>query len=105
MDGDGLAAGRGDGVDDGLRAGLAGRVVDDDRGALGGERLGDRGADAFRGAGDDGDLTGTLGLEWIPSENDGARPASATMAPSLSPIVREIGTIEPAIKTPYVGIS
>jgi hypothetical protein len=54
--GDGLAAGRGDGGDNGVRAGLAGGVVDDDGCAFRGERLGDGGSDALGCAGDDCDF-------------------------------------------------
>ena len=60
LDGDGLAAGGGDGLDDLVGAGLAGGVVDDDGRAVGGQRLGDGGADALGGAGDDGDFSGKL---------------------------------------------
>ena len=54
--GDSLAAGRGDGGDDGVRAGLAGGVIDDDGCAFRGEGFGDGGADAFGCAGDDCDF-------------------------------------------------
>ena len=56
LHGDGLASGGGDLRDDLVGAGLAGGVVDDDRRAFGGEVLGDGGADAFGGSGDDGDF-------------------------------------------------
>src|SRR5271168_1865267 len=54
--GDGFAAFAGDVGDDFVRACLAGGIVDDYGGAFGGERLGYRCADAFRGAGYDGYL-------------------------------------------------
>ena len=50
LHGDGLAALGLDVGDDGVGAGLAAGVVDDDRGALGGEMLGDGGTDALGGA-------------------------------------------------------
>ena len=54
----GLAAGGGDVGDDAVGAALARGVVDDDRGAGGGELAGDLGADALGGSGDDGDFPG-----------------------------------------------
>ena len=66
-DGDGLAAGGGDGGDDGVGAGLAGGVVDDDGGAFGGERFGDGGADALGCAGDDCDFACELAHNCYPS--------------------------------------
>ena len=57
LHGDGFATGGCDGGDHGVRAGLAGGVVDDDGGAFGGERLGDGGADTLGCAGDDCDFT------------------------------------------------
>ena len=59
--GHGLAAGRSDGGDDFICAGLTGGVIDDDGSAFGGERLGDGGSDAFGGAGNDCDFTFELG--------------------------------------------
>ena len=45
-------------VDNFIRARFAGRVVHDDCGAVGGQVLGDSGADPFRGSGDDRDFPG-----------------------------------------------
>ena len=56
LDGDGFAALFDDFGDDFVRACLAGGIVDYDRGAFGSERFGDACADAFGGAGYDGDL-------------------------------------------------
>ena len=66
-DGDRLAAVGGDGRHDGLRPGLAGGVVDDHRGTLGGERLGDGGADALGRAGDHCNLAGEPAHDRFPS--------------------------------------
>ena len=61
LDRDRPAAGGGDRRDDGVRPALARRVVDHDRRAVLRQRLGDRGADALRSTGDDGDFALELG--------------------------------------------
>jgi hypothetical protein len=55
--GDSLAAGRGDGCDDSVRAALARGIIYDYRCAFCGEGLGDSGSDTFGCAGNDGDFT------------------------------------------------
>jgi len=54
LDGHGFPSGSGDRGDHLVGIGLAGGIIDDDRGALGGEGLGDGGTDPLRGAGDKG---------------------------------------------------
>ena len=68
LDRDRLAAVLQDRRDDLVRAALARGVVDDDRGAFRRQLLGDLSADAFGGAGDDGDLSAELfhdNLRWM----------------------------------------
>ena len=103
-DGDGLAAGGGDGGDDGVGAGLAGGVVDDDGGAFGGERLGDGGADAFGGAGDDCDFTCELAHDVFPLIDVCVNRQSGGMrARPFASIVRNIRTIELSVKSRYAS--
>ena len=54
---DGFASISGDGRDHSIRTSLAGGVVDDHRGALRGERFGDRGSDTLGCTGDHCDFT------------------------------------------------
>ena len=65
-DGDGFATGGCDGGDHIVRTSLAGGVVDDDGGALRGERFGDGGSDTLGCAGDDCDFTCELAHIYIP---------------------------------------
>jgi len=60
LDGNGFAAIADNFGDDRVCAALAGSVVDDHRGAVSRELLGDSSPDAFGGSGDDRDFTGQL---------------------------------------------
>ena len=64
-DGDCLATGSSYGANDGIRAGFAGGVVDDDGGAFCGERFCDGGSDALGCAGDNCDFTFELAHIYI----------------------------------------
>ena len=66
VDGDGLAAGLHDLGDDAIRALLVGGVIDDDRGALDAESLGDAGTDALGSARDHCDFIAELAHDVSP---------------------------------------
>ena len=92
VDGLGLAAGLLDGGDDGVGAGLVGAVVDRDGPAVGGQRLGDRRADALGGTGDEGD--GVLG-----AAHDAVH--SITPAPHVKPApIAPSRTFMPGLRRP-----
>src|SRR6188768_2434601 len=63
LNGDGLAAGGLDLGDDRIGTSFAGGIVNDDGRTGGGEVLGDGGADALGGTGDEGYFIGELGLD------------------------------------------
>ena len=102
--GDGFAAGGGDGGDDGLGAGLAGGVIDDDGCAFGGEGLCDGGADALGGAGDDRDFTCELAHIVFFSLVFLWRRLGRTRRRELqiNPIVPNLRTIEQCVKRWYL---